>query len=204
VRPPPERSLGIEALFGYAGRLDGASDDARYSSRNGVGYQFGAHWGPSRLLSLGLVYSRSQAGSESKFSTSEQDVARVVNAALVELRFYPLRGAPGRVFVGAQAGLGWESADFTTSGLPLAYRDIVPINRTCSARGNLGPAGGLNVGADLELGHNVSFLMKASASLYLLRTNDFGSQEDGCGQGGGHMATFDGRIGLQYRFDLGR
>jgi hypothetical protein len=203
LRPPPERSIAIEGLFGYAARLNQPNDGSTFLGRNGTGFQLGGHWGPSRLLSIGLVYSRSQAGSESLPGSTDHDASRNINAILAELRVFPLRGRQGRLFAGLQAGLGWESADFTSSGLPLSYRNLAPINQTCSTRGNLGPAGGVNLGGEMELGHNLAFVAKASASVALLGTKSLGDAGEGCGDGGGHMTTFDGRIGLQYRFGLG-
>lgn len=178
----------------------------------GLGYHVGLQYGPTRMWSVGLQYSMTNAGVEKSPAgtegLNESEIDRNLHSFLLELRMHPLPPENKQVvrfFVSLLAGLSFEhvTGKFTgASGLDGAG-GLNLITSTYSGNGSLGAALGAGLGVDVELGGGMGVIVRTSLMSH--GVNDKTISDDPLGRlhGGGTTTVFDARGGLQYRFDLG-
>lgn len=202
---PP--TLGLEFGLGGAVRVNDSATGVPVTQRLGVGLHGGVFFGLDRLVALGVTYNQAQAGveslsiSEGNFSTRTQ---RALQAVLLELRFFPLRGEKARLFLGMKGGIAWEQANSVGSETYASGSSPIIVTYGCRSSGKVGFSGlGVDAGVDVELGGSTSLLLRGSAMNYRLPSTPLLDGNDYCTQGAGSTTMVQAEVGLSYRFDLG-
>jgi hypothetical protein len=198
-------TLNIEGLIGGAARLNGSSTGYSFSERGGVGYQLSLSWTPSKRFSVGLGYLHSGVGVEEGQTASGFtgiQTRRVLDAALLDLRLFPVRGETVSFFVGLLGGVGFEGVDQRGSVVSQSFAQPKIDTFSCQARGGAGLGLGGAMGLDIDMGGGASFLVRAAALTFALPSKTLSDGDTPCASGAGTTNSFQGQVGLQYSFDL--
>jgi hypothetical protein len=207
--PPREpehvQTLNIEGLIGGATRLSDSATGGHFTERGGLSYQLGLSWSPTARLSVGAAYFHTGAGVEEGQNASglnSNQTTRWVDAAMLELRVFPFRGETVRLFLGILGGVGFEGVDQRGSTVSQAFAQPQIDTFGCSAHGGAGLGLGGSLGMDVDMGGGASLLVRAAALAFALPSKALTDGNTPCTTGGGTTSSFQGQIGLQYRFDL--
>lgn len=203
--PPPDTTLGLEAMAGVTGRIGSISSGYDASERAGMQYGAGILFAPNRQFAFGLRYIYSGLGAE-EFDPSINDTSgkirrRLHNAAAL-FRAYPLRSDTVGLWAGLNVGLTWQTAAASGS---IETGNVASPAVTYQA--DAGPQAGLALGAglgmDVDLSRDLGMLASLNFTNHRLTSDvlegDAGDPEI---PGIGSVSQVDFRLAFQYRFDL--
>lgn len=201
----PEHTAGIEVAVGDAYRLNDSVTGLPFDARHALGLHLGGFWAPSRSLSLGMTYNRLGLGSEyitEREASSTGTTTRRLDALMLDLRLFPLRGKSARLFVGLLGSFGVESVE--RQGTIVDRANVAPTISTfrCKASGGAGFGLGASLGADVDLGDYAAFIVRGSVMSHRLPSEALFDKRDFCAWGGGSTDIVEAQVGFQLRFDI--
>lgn len=191
-------------MAGAGGRLghttSGYSDDAR----GGLLYGGGLFFSPSRMVALGLSYTRQvgaweQYQGEASFASAK--VSRTYQSVLANVRAYPYRSDTFGLWGGLMLGATFQTARATGTDAATNGPLISPQSYAIDAGPKGGMALGLGVGFDYDVTNEIGFLTSISLMNHWLTADSMTAAPERPVPGTGTATIMDIRMAFQYRFD---
>jgi len=202
--PPPDETLGIEALFGYTGRVGSISSGNDSAERSGTQVGLGLFYSPSRIFAIGLLYQYSRFGHETynpSGNDSTGDIRRALHTPMLNARIYPIRSDNLGMYIGL--GLGMDLQTASASGTYVTNNPYVPAQSfTATAGPKLGFALGAAIGVDYDVSRNIGLLASFGFTHHAMSSDAMSDGPDPFIAGMGSVNQLDLRVAFQYRFDL--
>lgn len=203
---PLQFSLVPEVSAGASFRVNDAATGYPFRERASLNYRLGLALGIGERVDVGVHYLHTGLGTEMTRNVATEsgvESARSLDAAVLDARFYVLRGGWVGLFLGFNVGLGWQHVAHIATTVTQPESSPVFTKRRCEADGSAGLGLGVSLGGIFDLDDNNAFLMTATGSTHRLSSDPLESGGTVCADGAGSSLLILTQIGFLHRFDLG-